>query len=264
MPIQEELYALDLLVYSAHKTGTQTLVHSFAAQGLRSLHCHTLANVTTRLAPQELAPFLREYRRRRRRPLPILSVFREPIERLLSSFFQTHGDDALRRQPGLAPADTLIARAGLPALQERFAADLEAGILPGNLESIQQFCGALAIPVAQLRFDPQLQWGVNDCGDCRLHLFRFDSLMLENRLPSLLTLLAGRPIQTTPANLSAAKWYAPILVDFRASLRLPVALIERVYQERADLLRLMYPDQGASLLERTLARYGPAAGCPSP
>jgi hypothetical protein len=76
--------------------------------------------------------------------------------------------------------------------------------------------------------------------------------------------VAGRPIRPRPANLSAAKWYAPILEEFRATLRLPAALIRAAYQERADLLRLMYADQGASLLESTLARYAPDAEPPSP
>lgn len=259
MPIQEELYGLDLLVYSSHKTATQTLVHTFADHGYRSLHCHTLANVTTRLTPELLPRYLREYRRRQQRPLPILSVFREPIERLSSSFFQSHAEDALRRQPGMTPQDTLIARSSVPELQQRFLADLERGELPGKLESIQEFCEAMAIPVAQLRFDPGLQWGVNAFADCRLHLFRFDSLMGGTRLQNLLTMVAGRPIRPTPANLSAAKWYSPILGEFRASLRLPAALIRRVYQERADLLRLMYQEGVNSLLENTLARFAQSA-----
>jgi hypothetical protein len=196
MPIQEEIYGLDLLVYSSHKTATQTLVHTLADHGYRSLHCHTLANVTTRLTPE---------------------------------------------------------------LQQRFLADLERGELPGKLESIQEFCEAMAIPVAQLRFDPGLQWGVNAFADCRLHLFRFDSLMGGTRLQNLLTMVAGRPIRPTPANLSAAKWYSPILGEFRASLRLPAALIRRVYQERADLLRLMYQEGVNSLLENTLARFAQSA-----
>jgi hypothetical protein len=46
----------------------------------------------------------------------------------------------------------------------------------------------------------------NDGADGRQQRFRFDSLLLENRPPPPLTLLAGgRPIQTPAANPGEAK-----------------------------------------------------------
>ena len=61
------------------------------------------------------------------------------------------------------------------------------------------------------------------------------------------------------ANLSMAKWYYPILQEFRASLRLPTTLIRRLHEEKADLVRLMYGDQAEALLADVLARYGDGA-----
>ncbi len=64
MPIAKELYSLDFLVYSAHKTGTQSLNQTLGDNGFRSVHCHGLASNKTRLRPALL---------------PILSVVCEPI-----------------------------------------------------------------------------------------------------------------------------------------------------------------------------------------
>lgn len=256
MAIAEALYELDFLVYSAHKTGTQTLVHTLRDNGFACTHCHRLSNLSPPLTPELLPQFLGEYRRRRGRVLPIVSVFREPIGRHISSFFQWHGEGALRRQPGATPADSLLARCPVPELQRRFRQDLERGAPVGALESIRELCGALAIPVERLHFDPLRHQGISELPDGTLHLFRFDSLIEEGRIGPLLSALAGRPIQPRAANLSTVKWYFPILQEFRATLRLPAALIRRIHAEKLDLLSLMYGEQADALLARILHRYG--------
>lgn len=256
MAIAEALYELDFLVYSAHKTGTQTLVHTLRDNGFACTHCHRLSNLSPPLTPELLPQFLGEYRRRRGRVLPIVSVFREPIGRHISSFFQWHGEGALRRQPGATPADSLLARCPVPELQRRFRQDLERGAPVGALESIRELCGALAIPVERLHFDPLRHQGISELPDGTLHLFRFDSLIEEGRIGPLLAALAGRPIQPRAANLSTVKWYFPILQEFRATLRLPAALIRRIHAEKLDLLSLMYGEQADALLARILHRYG--------
>lgn len=260
MPMADALFDLDFLVYSSHKTGTQTLVHTLRDNGFACAHCHRLSNLHPPLSPALLPEFLRDYRQRRGRALPILSVFREPIGRHISSFFQWHGEGALRRQPGAGPADSLLTQESVAELQGRFRDDLERDAPVGALESIREFGTALAIPLEQLQYDPAQHHGVSVFPDCRLHLFRFDSLILEGRIGSLLTPLAGREIQPQAANLSTVKWYYPILQEFRATLRLPSALIERIYAEKADLLRLMYGEEVGLLLVRTLERYGDG-GC---
>jgi hypothetical protein len=260
MPVADALFELDFLVYSSHKTGTQTLVHTLRDNGFACAHCHRLSNLKPPLSPALFPEFLRDYRRRRGRALPILSVFREPIGRHISSFFQWHGEGALRRQPGAGPADSLLSQGSVAELQGRFRDDLERDAPVGALESIREFGAALAIPLERLHYDPAQHHGVSVFPDCSLHLFRFDSLILEGRIDSLLTPLAGRQIQPQAANLSPEKWYYPILQEFRATLRLPHALIQRIYTEKADLLRLMYGDRVDSLLATTLARYGDGGG----
>jgi hypothetical protein len=255
LEIAEALVDLEVLVYSAHKTGTQTLVQTFCDNGIPSRHCHRLSNLRPPLTPELLPEALRGYRERSGRPLTIVSVFREPIGRHISSFFQWHGEGALRRQPGATPADSLLARASVQELQHRFQEDLERGSLVGALESIRELCAALAVPVESLRYDPLREHGVSELPDASLHLYRFDSLIQGGRLAALLAPLVGRPIEPRAANLSAVKWYFPILQEFRATLRLPATLISRIHAEKADLLGLMYGDQAADLLARTLARF---------
>ena len=76
--IPEQLFQIDFLVFSSHKTATQTLVRSLANSSVAVRHCHTLYNID--LEPGTFHTFLQSYREKRRRKLTIGSVFRDPLD----------------------------------------------------------------------------------------------------------------------------------------------------------------------------------------
>lgn len=255
LSIREDLYGLDVLVFSAMKTGTQTLVRSLRENGLVCTHCHRLGTVTTQLTPESFAAYLREYVIRTGRKLPIISVFREPIERLVSTFIYWHGVRAQREGLAESPSDTILSRCSIEQLQSRFLEDLAEEYLTGRLEAVEEFCLAKKIPVSHLAVDPVSLRGSNEFNDCTLHLLPFDSIRRPDELEARLTEITGRRIVPTASNLSADHWSYPVLQAFRESLRMPAAVIDGVYERYADLLRLAYGGQTSALRENVVARY---------
>lgn len=256
MKIDRTLLDIDILVFSSHKTATQTVCQSLRMSGLKCVHCHSLTDETTRLPPGRFRQYLHAYGAARSRTLGIVSVFRDPVERHISSFFQWYGDGVLRQRLVADVSKTVIARLPIDQLQRMFIDEVTTRRLTGMRESIDELCRELSIAVSDLAFDADRQYGLTDLGDCRLTLFRFDTLISENRLEELFAEATGRPIVRHDANRTRAKWYRGIFSAFKESLRLPAETIAGMYEPKRHLIDLMYPHGYDSLLARAREQYG--------
>ena len=98
-----DLMNIDYLVFSSHKTATQSVKKSLNKNGFSCKHCHHPNNIGLELS--DLPKFARRYRKRHGRKLQVLSIFREPISRHISSFFQTHGWKPLYDRPIITKGD---------------------------------------------------------------------------------------------------------------------------------------------------------------
>jgi len=78
----EALLNFDYLIYSSHKTGTQTLVRTLRSNGYRCLHFHGLKNIG--LSDGDFPSLLEAYYQRQGRPLKVITVFR--FDQLFSNF----------------------------------------------------------------------------------------------------------------------------------------------------------------------------------
>lgn len=89
---------LDFLIYSSHKTGTQTLKTSLKRK-YKVYMIHLLRDLSiiwrTDVTREHVVWSLEQYKRRYGRPLKIITVIRDHEERLVSSFFQTFHDDPI-------------------------------------------------------------------------------------------------------------------------------------------------------------------------
>lgn len=86
---------LDFLIYSSHKTATQTTI-SLLKDIYNVIHIHGLKDLTNNYNSDKLfINFLKDYKITNRKKLKILSIIRSPIDRLISSFFQTFNDDEI-------------------------------------------------------------------------------------------------------------------------------------------------------------------------
>src|SRR5215210_5142841 len=82
----QELYAIRFLIFSSHKTATQSIVSSLNSKGIRALHGHTVQDLG--LQKNQFKAFLQCYREINGRKLEIISIFRDPLDRMKSSMFQ--------------------------------------------------------------------------------------------------------------------------------------------------------------------------------
>jgi hypothetical protein len=162
----EKLLGIECLVFSAHKTATQTITHSLCQGGTPSLHAHKLLNIG--LPDGQFNQFIKEYRASKSQKLKIISVFRDPLERLISSFFQSLSEDAYAWVPqaeGKIPwvpqvegrirsteQDGDRPAISLDELQELFYRYCKA--VDGWGESIAYICTELRIAIDDLRFSP--------------------------------------------------------------------------------------------------------------
>ena len=93
--MDQNLLNLDYLVFSSHKTATQTICHSLIRSGVAAKHTHYLE--TLKIAGvSDFQRYLKEYLSLNQRPLKIISVMRNPFERILSSFFYQRHNDEIR------------------------------------------------------------------------------------------------------------------------------------------------------------------------
>src|SRR5712692_6116826 len=90
--MDDGLLDIEYLVFSSHKTATQTVKHSLIASGINCLHAHNVGDIG--LEKNQINAYLADYRKKNYRKLKIISVFRDPLERMMSSFFQALSVDA--------------------------------------------------------------------------------------------------------------------------------------------------------------------------
>jgi hypothetical protein len=248
----EELLNLDYLVFSSHKTGTQTLTHTLNNSGFKCRHCHFLSNID--LKSGDFRSYLEHYLRKNHKKLNVITVFREPMERHTSSFFQGYGTRPLNLKEVENEFETIIYKHTIKQLQEKYITELRSQSLIGFPESIHAICQELQIDVNDLTYNNKTQFGIFETEYIRLFLFRFD--ILFNNFAHLLTEITNKNIVQKNANVSADKWYRDIYSEFKESLVISHDYISEVYALKKDLINIFYSGGYESTLEQALTKYG--------
>ncbi|MFP4470134.1 MAG: hypothetical protein ACLFPE_05600 [Bacteroidales bacterium] len=243
---------LDCLVFSSHKSGTQTLVHSLAASGINSRHCHVPENAG--LKNGNFETYVKAYYRHNRKKLTIISVFRDPLERHISSFFQWNGTRPLERKEVGDKTETLIFRRNTGELQHQFIAELKNRSFPGREESIEIICDELKIDTGKLVFEIKKKSGLYETKKFRLFLLRFD--LLFDDFEQILSTITGKTIRQINQNMGTEKWYAEKYLDFKQTLILPEQIIKDIYEERKSLIEVFYTGKFDELLVLAKTKYG--------
>ena len=252
MALADELLNLDYLIYSSHKTGTQTLTRTLNSNGFKCRHCHYLPNID--LNNGEFRRYLESYLKKNRKKLNVITMFREPMERHVSSFFQGYGSRPLRLKEVENKHETIIYKYTIKQLQEKYISELRDHSLIGFHESIHDICRELSVRTDNLEYSNTKRFGLFETELIRLFLFRFD--ILFDNFNHLLTRVTDKNIIITNSNISNQKWYRKIYTEFKASLVIPDDVISEVYNQKQDLINLFYSNNYDSRLKQALVNYG--------
>lgn len=255
MSFHRRLYQIEFLVYSAHKTGTQTISRTLRSNDISCLHCHSLQNHTVNMESGLFAGFLESYYRQNGKKLAIISVFREPLERHISSFFQWHGEGEIVSGKIPDVSSTIICTKTIADLQDVFLQEIQEQTLIGRRESIDEICLELGLEISDLDFDSSKEYGLMEMAHCCIYLFRFDILFGEGRFERIFSQMIGRSITKCDSNLSVGKWYRDTYLEFKNSLRIPPASIANVYESRKALIKLFYSGGYDYMLSKAFHRY---------
>lgn len=243
---------LDYLVFSSHKTATQTLVNTLSENNYNCMHCHVLNNIGLKEGAFEA--YTIEYFLKHNKKINIISVFREPIERHISSFFQWYGTKPLRDKDVDSEYDTIIYKKTVKELHNQLIDEINKQALVGEEESIEEICRELKIDIGDLNYNYEKDYSLYENDSVRLFLFRFD-ILIKN-LDSLLTQITGKKILQHDSNKSDDKWYRDIYSEFRESINIPHETISKVYYSRRDLIEIFYNNDYESVLYKAYSKYG--------
>ena len=249
---------MDYLIFSSHKTGTQTLVSTLKLNGFESAHCHVIPKNGR---PNELGfrkgrfiEYLDSYRQTNGNKLKIITVFRAPIERHVSSFFQWHGSKPLRNKDVDRKSETIIFQFGLEELQRKLISELSDQSLVGYRESLHVISDEIGIPLNRMNLSKESDHFVHESEYLKLHIFHFDTLFSDLR--HKLELLLGCKIQLKSNNQSEKKWYSEIYNDFKSTLRLPNDVISDVYSSKKDIVEMLFDKNYSSILRDAIRKHG--------
>jgi hypothetical protein len=247
---------IQFLVFSSQKTATQTILNSLVDSGVNALHCHTLDNIGQTEA--SFKTYLVKYGERNHRPLNIISVFRDPLERMVSSFFQSLSEnkfaytDPANEYEITKRGQNLICSETNEAVRTLFYNYCR--IVDGWGEALSTICSVEEVEIGNLNFSEKQKRGLSILRHSNLYLMRFD-LMLP-ALDRLLSEISNTPITLCLHNMAETKYYFDYYQRFLSSLKLPVELTERMYQSRRALMDLFYPDRFNAILNKKISRHG--------
>lgn len=245
---------LDVLVFSSHKTTTQTLVATLRAAGYKSFHVHHLVDHRVVLGDPLYDVSVDRFREmlREKNQLKIVSVFRDPFPRSMSSFFQTYHDDKIREgEP------SVIMSTPLEELLEKYMIHMREGTLPTFRESLFELSEILEDTALLSRLVPHknkddfeyFTYSSPRYPHVELIVLYFDSVIrLSSSDPLLHALGLVVDVETShettivPSNVSDKKAYATVYRRFRE------ALVPRE-QEIREILKTVWYNKDQVLLD---------------
>lgn len=242
------------LIFSSHKTATQTILNTIRQNGVRALHGHVPENIG--LDHTGLLESARQYLREHKRRLRVVSVFREPLSRMVSSFFQSlqvHYYARTRKAAYATDADWL-ARSFDRTDEEMnalFADYIER--IDGFGESLYDLAKAFSFSCSDIPFDVDSGTGLLCLPLIELHVFRFDQIIRDFTLVSQAT---GLTIQNwRNANVTDEKPFHARYRSFKDRFMLPESAIQDLYNRRRMLVDIFYPGSYAQLVENAIRQH---------
>jgi len=206
---------LDFLIYSSHKTSTQSLISILRNNRYNTIHCHKLTDLSIHkelISDELFIKELKKYKQINNKKLKIISIIRNPNDRLISSFFQSfHTDEVQINKKN--ESETTIMIYNINELVINYSNRIKNSNLPGNLESINEIQKIFNINlIKKLRKHKKKEkeeinkyYINNDLFE--LYILDYNKLISENNLDYINNVLNIKCINNYKTNLSKDKIY---------------------------------------------------------
>ena len=200
---------LDFLVYSSHKTSTQSLVSIFRINNYKSIHCHSLNNLKFGLVnpptKETFRQYLINYKNINNKKLKIITCIRNPINRLLSSFFQSFNCDQIMFN-NISEENTTISIKNEDELCIMYEEMIKSSTLSGRMESLDELSDILDINILE-KLENKKGYYYLDNNLFELYVLDFNCVINTNVLNYLNDILMLDLKKLSSSNLSKNKHY---------------------------------------------------------
>src|SRR5262245_16440019 len=180
----EDFLSLQFVVFSSHKTMTQSLTRTLNLNNLKARHCHQIRDLG--LTTEKFLELVEQYNKLNHQKLKVISIYRDPLDRFISSFFQSlsverFGGTELGVEEYLNNFhDSILYSEQFSQLQERFwyyCARFD-GIdrADGIGESIDAICDIFNAQISEIRYRKSDGFTKNEIKGVDLFVSRFDVL----------------------------------------------------------------------------------------
>jgi hypothetical protein len=206
---------LDFLVYSSHKTSTQSIITTININNLKSIHFHILSNCQNEhyeniknnqsINHETFIQGLIDYKNTNNKKLRIISIIRNPKDRLISSFFQSFHTDEIN-YCGKNENNTTINLKNEEEICVFYEELLKKNKLPGFIESIDEMSDIFKINIIDHLIKKKNYYYLNH-ELFELYVLDFNKIIGLNRLNYLNDILKTNFTIYADINLSNEKQY---------------------------------------------------------
>lgn len=248
--------SLDFIVLSSHKTMTQSLKETLNYNGFRCVHAHQPKHID--LTNEQIRELSEEYYKHNNKNIKIISVYRDPMDRLISSFFQSLSVEKWGRTEYGAEEklvnfdESILFSEDFNSIIERFW--YYCAVKNGVVESLDLICDIYDIRMSELSFQKEKIFSLNRFKNIDLFVSRFD--ILKENFSEGVSVIAGRPVAAQIHNVASKRWYFNKYEEFINNVRLPKVFIRNTYNTRRALIEVFHPGLFDNILNEACARYG--------
>lgn len=235
----------DYLVYSSHKTATQSILSILRTNGYRAKHCHKYHDLehtsginVNKVSFAELVNYYNKKNKKNNKKLKIITCFRNPLDRLLSSYFQNYGADPvwIHRKKS---QDTIIYKQTPEQIVDDCLRQIKNRTLPGYTESIHEMCQLMSIPLSDINYDKTKLFSVYENDRVIIYFFRFDTF-INNSVELIRQITGKQNIIYNESNLSENHWYSQKYKLTKQIFEIPEELKKQIVSDNKNLLDLFY------------------------
>lgn len=230
------LESLDYLIYSSHKTATQSLNAILSTNNFRSRHCHYIHNLqiksenrikTYQELKQKFIDDLELYKKAYNKKIKVISVIRDPAERLPSSFFQTYHTDEIYFF-NKKENETTIMQKSINELIDIFESDIKIGRFRGSIESLREMSHIFQTDIiSNLKKTESQYYFENEL--VSVFVLDFNKVISNNNLAYISQCLNLNLTKNAKSNLSSEKIYYDKYIEFKKELNI-MPIIESNYE----------------------------------